>query len=47
MGKNYREVIKKLMDKRFMILQSKGYGDLCSKISNAISSQNKKLDDFS
>jgi len=46
MGKNYREVIGDIMDKRFMVLQSKGYGDLCSKVKDAITTQNRKLSDF-
>ena len=45
-GQTYREVIKSLMDRRFLTLQSKGYGDLCSKISDALSNTDAKLSNY-
>lgn len=38
-GKNYREVIRELIDDRFIFIKSKGYGDLCSKVTSVISRQ--------
>lgn len=35
-GKQYREVLKNLWDERFIVIKSKGYGDLCSIVSKAI-----------
>ena len=32
-GKKYRKVIEDLIDDKFIILTSKGYGDLCSKVT--------------
>jgi queuine/archaeosine tRNA-ribosyltransferase len=42
-GKNYREVIKELIDDRFLFIKSKGYGDLCSKISDTSKRNTKNL----
>ena len=44
-GKNYREVVKELIDDRFIFIKSKGYGDLCSKVMSVISRQ-KELSHF-
>ena len=44
-GKNYREVVKELIDDRFIFIKSKGYGDLCSKVISVISRQ-KELSHF-
>jgi TPP-dependent indolepyruvate ferredoxin oxidoreductase alpha subunit len=35
-GKKYRETLQNLWDERFIIVKSKGYGDLCNIIKNAI-----------
>ena len=40
-GENYREVIRELIDNRFILIKSKGYGDLCSKIMSVINFQMK------
>ena len=45
-GQKYRRVIQSLMDERFFVLQTKGYGDLCSRIKRAISKTETKLLDF-
>ena len=45
-GQNYRKVIQSLMDERFLVLHTKGYGDLCSRIKHAISKTDTKLLDF-
>lgn len=47
-GKRYREVIEPIMDDRFFVLDSEGYGDLCSKVDSAIPSgvRQKELFDF-
>lgn len=45
-GKKYREVIDPIMDYRFYILESKGYGDLSSKVKRAIPNKAMKLTEF-
>ena len=45
-GKNYREVIKELVDDKFFFIKSKGYGDLCSKIRQIVIMQTRKIDEF-
>jgi len=47
-GKKYREILDEIIDDRFIYIKSKGYGDLCSKINNALlcSHQNVKINDF-
>jgi len=45
-GKNYRQVIKSLINKKFIILHSKGYGDMCSKLSKIVETQSVKLTRF-
>ena len=42
-GQKYRKIIEDLMDERFFVLQSKGYGDLCSKIKRSILKTNYTL----
>jgi len=44
-GKQYREVLKNLWDDRFVMLKSRGYGDLCSIVKKA-TPQGKTLHDF-
>ena len=44
-GKNYREVVRELIDDRFIFIKSKGYGDLCSKVMSVIGRQ-KRLSHF-
>lgn len=45
-GLNYRKVIHILMDKRFLVLHAKGYGDLCSRVKHGILKTDTKLLDF-
>ena len=40
-GENYREVVRELIDDRFIFIKSKGYGDLCSKVMSVIRDQKK------
>ncbi len=35
-GKRYREVLKNLWDERFVFVKSRGYGDLCRIVREAI-----------
>lgn len=44
-GKQYREVLRNFWDERFAFLKSRGYGDLCSIVSNA-TPKGKTLSDF-
>ena len=44
-GKNYREVLRKLIDERFIFIKAKGYGDLCSRVKSVVNNQ-KELADF-
>lgn len=45
-GKKYRKVIDPLLDYRFYVLKSQGYGDLCSKIKSATPPIERKLSEF-
>ncbi|MCD6371623.1 MAG: hypothetical protein J7L39_02785, partial [Candidatus Aenigmarchaeota archaeon] len=35
-GKNYREVLRNLIDEKFIFIKARGYGDLCSKVISTI-----------
>jgi hypothetical protein len=43
-GKQYREVLKNLWNERFIAINSKGYGDLCSRVSKALMKERQLLD---
>jgi cytoplasmic iron level regulating protein YaaA (DUF328/UPF0246 family) len=45
-GKNYREVLSNLINERFVILKSRGIGDLVHIVSSAILPKNKTIDDY-
>ncbi|MDG6219782.1 MAG: hypothetical protein QCI00_10170, partial [Candidatus Thermoplasmatota archaeon] len=45
-GKNYREVLRNVIDDRFVFVKSKGIGDLISIVSKAIPIKDRMLEEF-
>lgn len=45
-GQRYREVLKHVIDERFVFLKAKGIGDLVHKVSVAIPDSNRRIDEF-
>ncbi|MDG6250792.1 tRNA-guanine transglycosylase DpdA [Methanocalculus sp.] len=45
-GKNYREVLRNVIDDRFVFVKSKGIGDLISIVSDAIPIKDRTLEEF-